>query len=85
MVEFEPRNALHKYNFIQCSSCGAVVGTQEFYNIGSTLFDDVHSLDVRFNKVHSQISTLEATIQSLANKIKTSQRKPKKVRSKKSR
>lgn len=28
------RNAQYKISFIRCSSCGTVVGTNEFYNVG---------------------------------------------------
>ncbi|WP_405604192.1 hypothetical protein [Polaribacter sp. Asnod1-A03] len=29
-----PRNSNFKLQFIRCSSCGTVVGTQDYYNIG---------------------------------------------------
>lgn len=34
IVENEPTNSMYKIIFIQCSKCGAVVGTTDFYNIG---------------------------------------------------
>lgn len=35
--EVEPRNSRYKLIFVQCSSCGGVVGVTEFFNIGSML------------------------------------------------
>lgn len=29
-----PKNSNFKLQFIRCSSCGTVVGTQDYYNIG---------------------------------------------------
>lgn len=37
MVENSPRNSRFKYMFIQCSSCGSVVGITEYNNIGIML------------------------------------------------
>jgi len=31
------RNAAYKIMFIQCASCGAVVGTTDYYNVPSLL------------------------------------------------
>lgn len=45
----EPRGSRFKVFFIQCTSCGAVVGTMEYYNtavmlekIGKKLGIDIH-------------------------------------------
>lgn len=32
--ESEPRNSTYKLVFVQCSSCGAVVGTMPYYDAG---------------------------------------------------
>jgi len=37
MKENEPRHSAWKYMFIQCSSCGGVVGVVEYLNLGSVL------------------------------------------------
>ena len=37
LVETEPFGSAIKLYFVQCSSCGGVVGVQEFNNIGSML------------------------------------------------
>ncbi len=38
MVENTPSRSSYKIMFIQCASCGAVVGTQEYFNIGSLIY-----------------------------------------------
>ena len=35
MVENSPRNSQFKVMFIQCASCGAVIGVADYYNIGN--------------------------------------------------
>lgn len=35
MVENSPKGSDFKLTFIQCSSCGAVVGVMDYYNIGN--------------------------------------------------
>jgi hypothetical protein len=37
VVQVEPNGASFKYHFVQCTSCGGVVGVLDFYNIGETL------------------------------------------------
>ena len=37
MVEHSPAGSRFKLNFIQCSSCGGVVGVMDFHNIGDRL------------------------------------------------
>ncbi len=35
MVEVEPAASKYKMMFIQCSSCGGVVGVTDYYNVGT--------------------------------------------------
>jgi len=35
--EVSPNNGSFKYYFVQCSSCGGVVGVVEYYNTGAIL------------------------------------------------
>lgn len=37
MVEQEPKNATYKFHFVQCTSCGGVVGVTDFYNVPQML------------------------------------------------
>jgi len=36
-VEAEPVNSKFKVNFVQCASCGGVIGVLDYYNIGGVL------------------------------------------------
>ncbi|HHT9109393.1 MAG TPA: hypothetical protein ACFYD9_12155 [Candidatus Wunengus sp. YC64] len=46
VVENSPVNSDFKYLFIQCNSCGAVVGTMDYYNIGEILTEIQQRLDM---------------------------------------
>lgn len=35
--ENSPRNSNFKFIFVQCASCGAVVGAMDYFNIGTML------------------------------------------------
>ena len=37
--EVSPRNSPFKLTFVQCASCGGVIGVMDFYNIGNELQD----------------------------------------------
>ena len=37
MVECEPRKSNYKLNFVQCTSCGGVVGVMDYLNVGADL------------------------------------------------
>jgi hypothetical protein len=47
MVEKEPRNAAFKVNFIQCASCGGVVGVTEYIHAWVLLQKVMAKLGVR--------------------------------------
>jgi len=53
--EAEPRNSTYKIIFIQCSRCGAVVGTMTFYYAGVLAKDNQEQL----NAIKVQLSNLE--------------------------
>lgn len=46
LKETEPMKAAHKYNFVQCTQCGGVVGVVEFFNTGDLLAQIGHHLKV---------------------------------------
>jgi translation initiation factor 2 beta subunit (eIF-2beta)/eIF-5 len=46
VVEKEPTHSNFKLLFVQCSSCGAVVGVLDHYNIGSLIHDLAEKLNV---------------------------------------
>lgn len=43
--EHEPRNSKFKLNFVQCASCGAVVGARDFYNTGAMLLQQNRAIE----------------------------------------
>jgi hypothetical protein len=54
LVENEPSGSNFKLMFIQCSSCGAPIGVQDYYNTGALL-----------QKQQKQIEAIEANINNL--------------------
>ncbi|MDT5121819.1 MAG: hypothetical protein QOC96_1301 [Acidobacteriota bacterium] len=51
MKEAEPANAMYKVNFVQCSSCGAVVGVMDYFNIGVLLRKLARALNINLDRV----------------------------------
>lgn len=49
LVENSPSNSKFKFLFIQCSSCGCVVGTQEYYNIGALIHKLAEKLHINID------------------------------------
>ncbi len=46
MREQSPSGSNFKFLFIQCTSCGGVVGVVDYYNIGATLYGLAKKLGV---------------------------------------
>ena len=46
LAENSPIGSNFKFMFIQCNSCGAVVGVTDYYNIGETLTEIKQRLDM---------------------------------------
>ncbi len=46
-AETEPKGSAFKLVFVQCSSCGGVVGVTEYYNTGSMLEKIAEKVGVR--------------------------------------
>lgn len=46
IVENTPRRSAFRLMFVQCSSCGAVVGVLDFYNIGERITELATKLGV---------------------------------------
>ncbi len=44
--EVTPQDSNFRYNFIQCTKCGGVVGVVDFYNIGSLIHGLADKLNV---------------------------------------
>ena len=73
--ENSPVGSRYKLMFVQCASCGSVVGVMEYYNIGTKL----EELEKKVSSLSSGISTLSTingniaivnqNINNLANRI----------------
>ena len=50
-VDASPRKAIFKLSFVQCASCGGVVGVMDFHNIGEMLKDFAKALGTRIPNV----------------------------------
>jgi len=47
LVEYTPKKSAFKLSFIQCSSCGGVVGVLDYYNIGEIIHKLADKLGVK--------------------------------------
>lgn len=65
IVEKEPINSNYKLLFVQCSSCGAVVGAMDYYNIGSRLNDIEDKLD----RIKSEVDDILYDVEKINKKI----------------
>lgn len=45
--EYEPVGSAYKLMFVQCSSCGGVVGVTDYYNIGTLLHQLAKKLNIK--------------------------------------
>jgi len=53
LVEQEPINAAFRLNFVQCSSCGGVVGVLDHFNIAQLISEFAKKLGARANRIVS--------------------------------
>lgn len=61
MVTNEPHNSNYKYNFIQCSGCGAVIGVTEFFNIGQILNEHEEII----KKIQDQLNYISSMVYNM--------------------
>ena len=66
VVEKEPRNSNFKVMFVQCSSCGGVVGVMDFYNIGTI----VKNLEKEIENNKSAINTVNHNLAIINENVK---------------
>jgi len=75
--ENSPVHSNYKILFVQCSSCGTVVGTMDFYNIGARLseiekkIDNITSSSYSSSSVTSNLSVVNENIARLFNYVKS--------------
>lgn len=46
LAENSPKGGAYKLYFVQCSGCGVVVGTQEYYSVGALVMKLAKKLGV---------------------------------------
>lgn len=62
LKEAEPRNSEYKIIFVQCSSCGAVVGTMPYFDAGVISKDNQKQI----KSLHDKIDNLEHIVRQMA-------------------
>lgn len=62
LMQTSPRSSRFKLYFVQCASCGAPVGVQEYENTGAKL----SALDEKVGKLEQQLDGLRHDIRIIA-------------------
>ena len=65
LVTAEPSGSRVKLNFIQCSSCGVVIGVTDYFSVGgmvSNLTGDIKKLSEEVSSLNSQVHALRAAL-----------------------
>ena len=65
IMENSPKNSNFKIIFIQCSNCGCVVGTMDYFNLGAKINEleqKVTALNTGVVNVNNALITLDSTI-----------------------
>ena len=65
LVINEPKNSDFKLAFVQCGSCGCVVGTMDYWNIGTKIID----LDKKMDSLSSTASSLSGNLNTINQNI----------------
>jgi len=47
LQDYSPKGSNFRFNMVQCSQCGAVVGVVDYYNIGQLIHDLAAKLGVK--------------------------------------
>jgi excinuclease UvrABC ATPase subunit len=66
IVENSPSGAAFKLMFVQCGSCGGVVGIQDYFNIGSLIKDQ----EKQIKRLQSCISDIEFQVSQIYQRIR---------------
>ena len=83
VVVKEPSKSNYKLIFVQCGSCGCVVGTMDYFNIGTKIAEvekKVDALSLGASNLHSVNNNLDVInrnvlhLQSMVQSLKISQR-----------
>jgi predicted nucleic-acid-binding Zn-ribbon protein len=75
--ENSPTHSNFKLLFVQCSSCGTVVGTMDYYNIGARLseiekkIDQIKLSSSGSSAINSNLDVINTNIARLFNYVKS--------------
>lgn len=76
-----PSKSNYKLLFVQCSKCGCVVGTMDYYNIGAKLeelekkVERISSSSSGMSSVNNNLAVINQNIGNLYNLIRTLEQK----------
>lgn len=68
----EPRGSQYKLFFVQCSSCGIPVSTEDYYNTGAqleTTQKKLDELDARIRRIEGMAANIDQNLARLAQII----------------
>ncbi|HMK03805.1 MAG TPA: hypothetical protein VK489_06420 [Ferruginibacter sp.] len=76
VTENAPTKSNYKLLFVQCSKCGSVVGTMDFYNIGTLIGElekkvDNISLSSSTSSINNNLNIVNQNIANLFNYVKS--------------
>jgi len=61
VVENSPSKSRFKLLFVQCGKCGSVIGTMDFFNVGSM----IETVESKIEKLERSLSTIDSINNSL--------------------
>lgn len=75
VTENSPTKSNYKLLFVQCSKCGSVVGTMDYYNIGARISElekkiDNISLSSSTSSINNNLNVVNHNIANLFNLVK---------------
>ena len=75
MIENSPNKSKYKLLFVQCSKCGSVVGTMEYFNIGAKISElekkiDSISLNSSASSINNNLNIVNQNISNLFSFVK---------------
>lgn len=65
IVEGNPNNTAFRLMYVQCSSCGSVVGVMDYYNIGAKL----EKLEKQEKELSGEIQRLKSNDETINNNL----------------
>jgi transcription initiation factor IIE alpha subunit len=68
IVENTPARSNFKLQFVQCSSCGAVVGVMEYFNTGAKIAEVLKEIETLKSNDRMMNDTLSRIVYALNNK-----------------